>query len=129
MDQPKAAVGSPHAASSSAFFGRAHELAELEVALSATRDRRGSLCVLTGEPGIGKSRLAEELVRRAAVAAIPVAWGRGWPNGGAPVFWPWIQLLRSLLREPEVLAHVRDLAAATGAPDTADARSVEADDH
>jgi predicted ATPase len=52
----------------------------------------------TGEPGIGKTRLADELGRTAAARGVDVHWGRAWEAGGAPPFWPFIQLLRSIAR-------------------------------
>ena len=48
-----------------AFVGRHAELAELLSGLGDTFAGRGRLFLLTGEPGIGKSRLADELVREA----------------------------------------------------------------
>jgi predicted ATPase len=54
--------------------------------------------VLTaGEPGIGKTRLAEEMARRAAAQDVGVARGRCYQREGAPAFWPWEQITRGLL--------------------------------
>ncbi len=30
-----------------------------------------------------------------------VAWGRCWEGGGAPAYWPWVQVLRSLVVHPD----------------------------
>ena len=54
--------------------------------------------VVGGEPGIGKSRLAEELASRAADSGAEVLWGRCWEAEGAPPYWPWVQALRSCVR-------------------------------
>src|SRR5690348_1788687 len=81
-----------------ALVGRLSELAQLERALGDAADGRGRLALLAGEPGIGKSRLAAEVARRAA-STMRVVWGRAWEAGGAPPFWPWIQVLRALRRE------------------------------
>ena len=59
---------------------------------------RGSVWFLTGEPGIGKSRLAEEVGRLARERGIRTFWGRCWEAGGAPAYWPWVQVLRAVLR-------------------------------
>ena len=60
---------------------------------------RGRLFVLAGEPGIGKSWLADELASAARTRGFRVLWGRCWEAGGAPAYWPWVQVLRSLLRD------------------------------
>ena len=83
---------------SAAFVGRERELSELAGALHDAVGGQGRLFLLTGEPGIGKSRLAEELARHARVQGAHVLIGRCWEAGGAPAFWPWVQSLRSYLR-------------------------------
>jgi tetratricopeptide (TPR) repeat protein len=54
--------------------------------------------LLAGEPGIGKSRLADEIADRARERGFRVAWGRCWEAGGAPAYWPWVQSLRGYVR-------------------------------
>ncbi len=83
---------------SAAFVGRERELSELAGALHDAVGGQGRLFLLTGEPGIGKSRLAEELARHARAQGAHVLIGRCWEAGGAPAFWPWVQSLRSYLR-------------------------------
>jgi len=78
------------------FVGRRSELAALLAALAAARGGRGSVCLVRGEPGIGKTRLVEEAARRAEEAGATVVWGAAWDGGGAPAYWPWIQILRHL---------------------------------
>jgi len=56
----------------------------------------GHLVLLSGEPGIGKTSLAQETVADAASHGMPSFWGRCWERG-APPYWPWIQVLRALL--------------------------------
>lgn len=72
------------------FMGRQEELAELTERLNAAAAGDGSIVLLAGEPGIGKTRLAEEL---AALAAAPPHrarpwWGHCHEDEGAPAFWP-----------------------------------------
>jgi DNA-binding SARP family transcriptional activator len=81
-----------------AFVGRVREMAELVRALEDARRGSGCLFLLVGEPGIGKSRLAEELLDRAALQGAHTLLGRSWEAGGAPVYWPWIQALRPYVR-------------------------------
>jgi len=61
-------------------------------------DAHGRLVLIGGEPGIGKSRLADELATQAREGGQVVLWGRGWEDAGAPPYWPWVQVLRSLVR-------------------------------
>ncbi|MEA2704834.1 MAG: hypothetical protein QOD63_2779, partial [Actinomycetota bacterium] len=89
QEQPVAA-GQP-------FVGRERELASLESALSGARHGRGRLVLVSGEAGIGKTRLAEELAARAEAQGVPVVWAHAYEGEGAPPFWPWIQAVRTLL--------------------------------
>jgi hypothetical protein len=99
---------SPPRAPGRPFVGRTSELDELRRGLDEAAEGRGFLCLLSGEPGIGKTRLIQELSREAAERGWQVAAGRCWEEGGAPVYWPWIQAVRSLGGDFE------QLAAATG---------------
>jgi tetratricopeptide (TPR) repeat protein len=87
-----------HQQAETGFVGRDRELRALEASLEASRLGRGGLVLLGGEPGIGKSRLADELARRARDQGHLVLWGRGWEDAGAPPYWPWVQALRAYLR-------------------------------
>jgi DNA-binding SARP family transcriptional activator len=80
------------------FVGREPELAALLGGLDDLFAGRGRLFLLGGEPGIGKSRLAEELVRHANGRGARVLVGRCWEAGGAPAYWPWVQSLRTYVR-------------------------------
>ena len=86
----------------SAFVGRERELAELVGGLDDALAGRGRLFLLAGEPGIGKSRLAEELIAQARVRGARVLVGRCWEAGGAPAYWPWVQSLRAYVSEAGV---------------------------
>jgi predicted ATPase len=80
------------------LVGRDGELAELLAGIDDAATGRGRLCLLAGDPGIGKSRLADEAAARARDRGITVAWGRCWEAGGAPAYWPWVQALRACVR-------------------------------
>ena len=81
------------------FVGRDAELSVLDGALEAALGGIGRLVLIGGEPGIGKSRLAEELAHHARARGARVCVGRCWEAGGAPAYWPWVQALRAYLRE------------------------------
>ena len=87
-----------------AFVGREAELAELVAGLDDAFAGRGRLFLLVGEPGIGKSRLAEELIAHARARGARVLVGRCWEAGGAPAYWPWVQSLRAYVRDSDTAA-------------------------
>jgi tetratricopeptide (TPR) repeat protein len=79
------------------FVGRERELAELVAACELGADGPTHLFLIFGEPGIGKTRLADEVAARAKAREINVLWGRCWEGDGAPAYWPWIQIIRGFL--------------------------------
>jgi DNA-binding SARP family transcriptional activator len=79
------------------LVGREYELHALQEDLAETIMGRGRLVLLGGEPGIGKTRLAEELGSRAKATGAEVVWGRCYEGRGAPAFWPWTQIVNGLL--------------------------------
>ena len=89
---------SPAESGSAVFVGREKELRALRALLGEALDGRGHLILLAGEPGIGKSRFADEVAAQAREKGAAVLWGRCWEAGGAPAYWPWIQALRPLVR-------------------------------
>lgn len=72
----------------------------------AARKNSGGVALLVGEPGIGKTRMAEELLTYARMKGAQVATGRCYEGEGAPAYWPWIQVIRSTVhdRSAETLA-------------------------
>ena len=53
------------------------------------------LVLISGEPGIGKTRCAEALADLAEDQGALVLWGRCREEAGAPPYWPWVQILRA----------------------------------
>ncbi len=76
---------------------------QAEQALLRAQRAQGSLLLLSGEAGIGKSRLAERISEGAISIGFRVAWGRAWEAGGAPSYWPWLEIFRSLELDPGLL--------------------------
>lgn len=96
---PRIGRPSPPGADARRFFvGRDAELEHLLAGVRLAGEGRGRVLLISGEPGIGKSRLADE-VARSAPTGVQMAWGRCWEAGGAPAFWPWIQSLRTVVRD------------------------------
>jgi DNA-binding SARP family transcriptional activator len=79
--------------------GRDREMAQLLDALSASLTGT-TVCLISGEAGIGKTRLATELGEVARSQGHRVVWGHGWEESGAPPHWPWTQVVRQLLGVP-----------------------------
>ena len=59
----------------------------------------GRLVMLAGEPGIGKTRTTQELASFAQEQGAQVLWGWCFEEEGAPPFWPWVQPIRSYVRQ------------------------------
>ena len=78
------------------FVGRRDVLSALATALGDARNGRGTIVCLKGEAGIGKTRLAEEVVEMARSASLGVHRAWGYEGDGSPPFWLWRQVLRSL---------------------------------
>ena len=85
--------------SRSVFVGRQREMAELRAALEDTLAGQGRLVMLVGEPGIGKSRTAQELAVLAEQRGGQALWGRCYEDEGAPPYWPWVQPLRAYIQQ------------------------------
>lgn len=79
----------------SGFVGRLRELETLELLLHAAEHGDGGLAFVMGEAGIGKSRMAEEVLRMAPGFGV-LAWQGRCPEAEhAAPFWPWTEILRS----------------------------------
>ena len=83
------------------LVGRAAPLATLQQAWADAAAGRGGLVLVSGEAGIGKSRLVEALADHVLADGGSVRWGRCFETAGAPVLWPWVQVLRAGFAEGE----------------------------
>ncbi len=77
------------------FVGREQELGRLRDMLDGALSGSGRLVMLSGEPGIGKTRTAIELAAYAEEQGARVLWGRCYEREGAPPYWPWLQAIRA----------------------------------
>ncbi|MEY2927485.1 MAG: hypothetical protein RL367_1962, partial [Pseudomonadota bacterium] len=80
------------------FSGRDAELARLESGLEKSRAGQGSVAMIVGPAGIGKTRLAGEFLDRAAANGIAVHRGYCEAYLGALPLQPFLQLVRSLIK-------------------------------
>lgn len=86
----------------SSLVGRGPELALVHGAVREARQGRGGLLLVAGEPGVGKTALAEQLVISATDAGLPVHVGTCPEVGGAPPLWPWREVVASVLEHGDV---------------------------
>src|SRR5690606_3178389 len=103
------AGAAPAAPTRPALVGREAELLQAVAALDEARHGR-RVVLVEGEPGIGKTRLVEELAATAAARGAAVHWGRAFEGGATPAFWPWLPPLRALVAEAEGAAVPPELA-------------------
>jgi predicted ATPase len=126
------AVG--HAPGLEPFVGRDWEHQELAAAISGAALGRGELVLVSGEPGIGKTRLVREALAGASAAGCATVWTACWNGDDAPPYWPWVQLVRRLRpaldSDAARAGHVDRAALAILVPELADAPLVEGrEDH
>lgn len=96
-----------------AFVGRAAELATLEEAYRHAEDGAGSVVLVSGDAGMGKSRLVEQLAVFAGVRGARVLSGRSREGPGAPPYWPWIEVGTRFVSEAGVQP-IREIGPAAG---------------
>lgn len=95
-------------APSTSYIGRVDERKRLQACSQQAREGNRQVVLLSGEPGIGKTRLAVHAALEAHSAGFTVCWGAAAEDLGAP-YGPWIQALSHYVEHAptEVLsAHV-----------------------
>src|SRR5215207_9468079 len=76
------------------LIGRDGPLSDVQTVLGGARAARGGLVLVTGDPGIGKTRLAEEAAAHAKGFRVVWSWCASDPT--ARSFRPWAQVVRAL---------------------------------
>ncbi len=99
------------------FVGRRQELDQLKEALEDALGGRGSLAMLVGEPGIGKTRLAEEFTVYARLRGAQVLSGRSYEGAVEVAYFPFVEAFRQYVRARPDAELRRELG--EGAPDVA----------
>ena len=87
--------------SGDAFIGRHRELEMLKARFEDAITTNGRVTAIVGEPGIGKTRLIQELIPHVEMRGGQVLWGRCYESQGAPPHWPWVQAIRSYVRDKD----------------------------
>lgn len=95
MEVPEHVQSASHQVAAAPFVGRGPELAALQSEWRFAREGSARLALVTGEPGIGKSRLVQELGRRVAAAGDLVVAARAYEAAGRLPWGPVVDLLRS----------------------------------
>jgi DNA-binding winged helix-turn-helix (wHTH) protein len=104
--QPESSIATqPPSVPRQIFVGRHGEMKLLALAVDSANAGSGRAVMLAGDPGIGKTRTAQEVALLAESRGAHVLWGRCHEGEGAPAFWPWLQIIRTyvLQRDPESL--------------------------
>lgn len=78
------------------LIGREREMAEANAYWQRAISGNGQVLFVSGEPGIGKTRFASELVTLAGFSGGKTLWGECYAEGGAP-YAPVAQIIRSVL--------------------------------
>ena len=55
------------------------------------------LAIVEGEPGVGKTRLLQEIAAEAERRDAIVVWGSCLEGEGTPSMWPWVQVVGSVV--------------------------------
>lgn len=96
------------------FVGRARERAELRSWLDRLDTGRGGLVVIGGEPGVGKTRLAEEAVADAEARGFRTLTGRCFEMDSPPPYGPFVEVLEAALKEVDAQTFRMALGASAG---------------
>jgi len=91
------------------FVGRERELDALRGAVDDGLSSRGRIIVVGGDDGVGKTRVVSEAASYATLRGAKVVWGRCVEDPGAPAYWPWVQVIRSLVHDQDDVELVADL--------------------
>lgn len=78
------------------FVGRERAVEAVAAALAAMLAGQSRIVLVSGEAGIGKTRLVEELAARAEQEGAIIVWGATYEDEGAPAFLPWVQVFDDL---------------------------------
>ncbi len=90
------------------FVGRATELDTLRAKFDESLSGKTAIVMVVGEPGIGKTRTVEELGVYAAVRGAQVLWGHSYEGEIGVPYLPFVEALRTFVRELSDDGHLLD---------------------
>ena len=93
VDAVSEATPVPTPSRRASFVGREAELAELRRALDGAINGHGSVVLIGGEPGIGKTRLTEQVVTEARARGSLTLVGHCYETEGTPSYIPFVEIL------------------------------------
>ncbi|MDP6514056.1 MAG: AAA family ATPase, partial [SAR202 cluster bacterium] len=114
ITEPEVALNVLDSLAGDVFVGRQREMDDLKAALEDALGGRGRMVTLVGEPGIGKTRTAQELATYAGLRGCQVLRGRCYEEQGVPPYWPWVQAFRSYVQDSDGEALGTELGASVG---------------
>jgi len=117
IEQPAVSVADLQGVDWGRFVGRREEMEQLKAALENALSGRGSLVMIVGEPGIGKTRLADEFGVYAGLRGAQVLTGRSYEGEVALPYRPFVEAFRQYVRDrpdPELRGELGE-----GAPEVA----------
>lgn len=82
----------------SQLVDREEQLNQIPLLLANLIDGRGAIVAITGEPGIGKTRLAQEIMNIAGELRCKILYGRSYSVGSDTAYSPIIEMLNRELR-------------------------------
>ena len=91
-------IAAPALVERTPFVGRESERAELRRLLDQSAKGRGALALIGGEPGVGKTRLAEEMALEARQRGLLTLTGHCYETEGAPPYIPFVEVVEGSAR-------------------------------
>jgi ATP/maltotriose-dependent transcriptional regulator MalT len=90
------------------FVGREEERTWLREIIDSTQGGAGGLVMIGGEPGVGKSRLAQQMAREGRDRGFRVFTGHCYEREGDLPYMPWVEIIEAAAQEtpPEAFREV-----------------------
>lgn len=92
------------------IIGREAEMTQARTAWKNARESHGQILLISGEPGIGKTRFTQEIITQAEFSGGRTLFGASYQGSNAP-YAPYAEIVRSVLRQsasgkPDIPEHI-----------------------